>query len=386
MRFSNVPYIFIFFVFISCGIKRNGTGFSDVIHTASPGIRAYNLKTICRVTGESLPDENFPNSNNTGADYDVFGTDLGIMWHMNSNKVGIFFGDTNGKGFKPFANGGGGNGSNWRSNLLAFSEDIDLEDGLTFNGMATDAEGKAREVVAGGKANPRVYQTSIPTAAIRLNGVDYVHYMNIYKWTGPNCSWPTNYSSIAASYDDGKTWQRKHEVTFEPKSNFSQVAYAKKDGIVYMLGTRSGRGSAAYLARFRESDILNKNEYEYWNGNDKKWIKGDEKDASPVISAPVGEASLMYHDKYDMWILTHNYDYRCDNSEPIGKYLIVYRTAKEITDWSAPEILVSDRQFPGLYCAYMHPLKNDEDKLYFLMSLWGPYNTFLMSVDIEAKK
>jgi hypothetical protein len=31
---------------------------------------------------------------------------------MEGNKIGLFFEDTNGKGFQPFLNGGGGNGSN----------------------------------------------------------------------------------------------------------------------------------------------------------------------------------------------------------------------------------------------------------------------------------
>lgn len=387
MRLSYIVSIIFFFpIFAFCSSKQSGIYNSEtVVHTKSPDVKMYNLTRISRITGESLPDENFPNSNNTALDYDVHGTDLGIMWHMEGNKIGIFFGDTNGKGFKPFNNGGGGDVNNWRSNVLAYSVDTNLDDGLTISEMEIDSEGKAREVVPGGKTNPRKYQTSIPTSAIRLNGVDYVHYMNIYDWTAPNCSWLTNFSSVAASYDNGKTWQRKEEVSFEPLSHFSQVAYAKKDGMVYMIGTRSGRGDAGYLARFREEDILKKNEYEYWNGNSKKWIKGDENSATPVISSPVGEASLMYHEKYETWILTHNYDYRCDKSEPIGKYLIVYRTAKDITDWSTPEILVSDQQYPGLYCAYMHPLKNNEDKLYFLMSLWGPYNTFLMSVDIKKR-
>ncbi len=384
MRFiSTFVLVLLFSTFFYSATTQNvKVNNNVVVHTKLPSIKLHNLEKVARVTGKSLPHEKFSNSNNTALDYDVYGTDLGIMWHMQGNKVGIFFGDTNGKGFQP-SSGGGNVSDNWRSNVLAFSADTNLKDGLTIQSMVLDEDGKAREVVAGGKTNAQKYQTSIPTAAIRLNGVDYVHYMNIYDWTAPNCSWLTNFSSIAASYDDGQTWERKQEVTFDPMSHFSQVAYAKKDGMVYMIGTRSGRGDDAYLARFLEKDILNKKEYEYWNVNSKQWVKGDEESAAPVISGPVGEASLMYHKKYKTWILTHNYDYRCDKSEPIGKYLIVYRTAKDITDWSKPEILVSNQQYPGLYCAYLHPLNDNEDELYFLMSLWKPYNVFLMKVEIE---
>lgn len=374
--------IILFLVCISCKVVQQEETLSVDIEQKPSTIKTYGLKIISRVTGQSLPNENFSSSNNTASDYDVHGTDLGIMWQMTENQIGIFFGDTNGKGFRPFYKNGGGNGSNWRSNVLAFSQDLDMEDGLTFSEMVTDADGFAKEVIAGGKSNPKKYQTSIPTSAIRINGVDYVHYMNIYDWTAPNCSWLTNFSSLYASHDNGKSWNHRPEVTFHSLSNFSQVTYAKKDGIVYMIGTRSGRGGAGYLARFKEEDILNKSAYEYWNGTKAKWVIGNENAATPVIAPPVGEASLMYHKKLKRWLITHNYNYTCDRNDPQVKHVIMYRDSDDLINWSKPEILVSDDDYPGLYCAYMHPLKDNEDKIYFLMSLWGQYNVFLMSVNI----
>ena len=80
--------------------------------------------------------------------------------------------------------------------------------------------------------------------------------MNIRDWGGPHGRWLTNFSSLYTSKDGGSTWERCHEVTFSPDSHFSQVAYAKRNGWVYMIGTQSGRGDAAYLARFREKNIL----------------------------------------------------------------------------------------------------------------------------------
>ena len=378
MDFFKIIFFLLLFAIISCLSNEKASA-----EIQDPLLQFSNLKQISRLTGDPLENENFPSPNNTTKGYDVYGTDLGIIWKMSGSKVGIFFGDTHGKGFKPFLNGGGGNGSNWRSNVLAFSIDTNLMDGLSINEMIVDDKGKASEICAGGKTNPKVYQTSIPTSAIRAAGVDYVHYMNIYDWRGQNCSWLTNFSSLYASYDDGKTWEPKSEVKFNPLSHFSQVAYAKKDGFVYMIGTRSGRGDAGYLARFKEKDILNTREYEYWNCKSRQWIKGNEDAASPVIPPPVGEASLMFHEKYKRWILTYNYDYTCDRESPRKKHAIVYRDTDDITTWSRPKVLVSDDEYPGLYCAYMHPLKNNEDKLYFLMSLWGPYNVFLMSVDIS---
>jgi len=48
-----------------------------------------------------------------------------------------------------------------------FLSDTELTDGLKIDSMLLDADGKALEVCAGGKTNPEVYQTSIPTSAIR---------------------------------------------------------------------------------------------------------------------------------------------------------------------------------------------------------------------------
>ena len=60
---------------------------------------------------------------------------------MDGNRVGMFFGDTSGEGF--VVNKNGGNGSNWRSNVLAFSSDTELTDGLKIDSMLLDADGKA---------------------------------------------------------------------------------------------------------------------------------------------------------------------------------------------------------------------------------------------------
>ena len=337
-----------------------------------------NVRKVARVTGEPLPGERLYSPNNTGADFDVYGTDLGIMWKMGVQKVGLFFGDTSGKGFE--VNKNGGNGSNWRSNVVAFSSDMELDDGLKLDSMLLDEDGKAREICAGGKVNPHVYQTSIPTSAIRVGKMDCVHYMNIRDWGGKHGRWLTNFSSLYTSEDNGNTWVRREEVTFHPDSHFSQVAYARKGRWVYMIGTQSGRGDAAYLARFRGKDILDVSAYEFWNGTQKRWVRGDESAATPILRGPVGEASLMWHKKFKRWILTYQYDPNYDEAPVTSKGAILYCTAKDITDWGAPQLL-----YPSHYCAFLHPLKDNGDKIWFISSKWGPYNTFLMCGDLHME-
>ncbi len=387
-RWSNfrTKFAALFFIALSVAMLWPKTMFGQAPNSgAKTGILLANVKQISRVTGSPLPGESLPSPNNTATQYDVAGTDLGIIWALDNSRAGIFFGDTNGAGF--VAGGkGGGNGSNWRSNVLAFSDDTNLDDGLTINDMVLDSPGKAAEICAGAKNNPGKYNTSIPTAAIRAGGMDYVHYMNIYEWAGQNGRWLTNFSSLYASADDGRTWQRKNEVTFKSDSKFSQVTYAKKDGFVYMVGTLAGRGGAAYLSRISEQDMLNMTKYEYWNGNSKKWVKNNEQAATVIIEGPVGETSLLYHEKYKRWIIAYSYDSAYEKNPAKKFHAIVYRDAETLNGtWSDMKILATEDDYAGLYSPYFHPLKNKGDKLYFTMSLWKPYNVYLMSADIALQ-
>jgi hypothetical protein len=337
----------------------------------------YNLKRVARITGKSLEGETLPNSNKSDERYDVAGTDLGIMWDMGKGQVGILFGDTYGGDWK--ATGGDPDGPHWRSNVLAFSKDTDLEDGLTFSGMAlsSDGSGGAREIIPSDHIRDGTgSHTTIPTAAIKINGVDYIHYMDVRKWLKPG-EWATNFSGLYSSNDNGKTWQKCKGILFSDSSNFAQAAYARKDGYVYMLGTRSGRFGSAYLARFLEKDVLNLNEYQYWNSG-IGWVKGDEKHAKPVFNGPAGELSLVFNTKYKRWIVTYLNE---------KKRQIILRDAKEISGpWSAEKVLVNLKDYPAAYGAFIHPNKNSDDELFFLMSMWQPYNVFLMKSELKFNK
>lgn len=329
---------------------------------------------IARVTGDPPDGETFPNPNNTSRDYDVGGTDLGIIWEMAEGQYGIFFGDTYGADFTYDYEKNDPTGSNWRCNFLAFSTDKDMEDGLTINSTVTDSEGKAREIIYGAKDKSNNGDwTSIPTAAIRANGIDYVHYMNIRSWTSPK-GWVTNYSGLYRSSDNGKSWQECKGVRWDPDSSFGQAGYYKKDGYVYMIGTVTGRKSSPKLARFKEKDIETLSEYEYWNGSEKRWKKGDENYADNLFEDTVGELSFIYNARFKKWIIT----YFCSQ-----RYNITVRDADEITGpWSEPVEIASGKDYPRLYGSFIHPLSANDENLYFLMSKWVPYNVFLMKTKI----
>ncbi|WP_029904866.1 DUF4185 domain-containing protein [Prevotella sp. 10(H)] len=337
-------------------------------------LKIKKVEQVARVTGTPVQGDNLPSPNNTTDMYDVGGTDLGIVWEMEKGKYGIFMGDTYGKGFIPDQDDPATFGDNWRCNVLAFSKDNDLRDGITIDAMSVDEKGYAQELIPGGKdKSGNGDWTSIPTAAIRANNIDYVHYFNMKNWTG----WVTNYSGLYKSTDNGQTWSECPDVYFTSDSNFGQAGYFKKDGYVYMVGTETGRKSNPRLVRFKEKDIEKQYLYEYWNKDKNKWIRGDESEATNLFEDTVGELSIAYNTKYKCWIMA----YFCGK-----RYEISLRCATELTgEWSEPLTLATGRQYSQLYGSFIHPASLDGDELYFLMSMWRPYNIFLMKAELTTE-
>jgi Domain of unknown function (DUF4185) len=54
--------------------------------------------------------------------------------------------------------------------------------------------------------------------------------------------------------------------------------------------------------------------------------------------------------------------------------------------WSGPHILVTAKDFPQLYGAFMTPsfLRDNGQSLFFVMSQFGPYNTFIMKAALTV--
>jgi hypothetical protein len=375
-RFSVLAAAIGMMSYISCASSE-----PDGRHDARPPVRETGKSDlilsdygkVAGVTGN--PDvirSGIPCPNETDSRWNVGGTDLGIIWEISPGTYGLFFGDTYGADFRPVTGGGPGAASDWRSNVLAFSSDTDLDDGLSFDGMLTDGSDPDRAVEIIPRTGDRLF-TSIPTAAVSLDGKQYVHYM--YWQVGRDYD-PLNYSSIYSSEDGGRTWTScRDRIEFGNDSNFGMVGYAKKDGWCYMIGTHIGRSGSAYLARFRYGDILDKSSYEFWNGTDGKWVKGDEKAATVLIDGTVGELSFVWLEEYGMWLVLY-----FDSEE----YAICYRSAEEITGpWSVERVLVSGSEYSQLYGSYIHP-HIEGNAIYYTMSQWVPYNVFLMKAGVSV--
>lgn len=336
-------------------------------------LKVVKAAKIARVTGNSVAGEQLPNPNNTSEAYNIGGTDLGIYWRLGGDRVGVLFGDTYGRDWRP------GYTPDWRSNVLAFSTDTNLEDGLTFDSMLCDNDGNAKQVIfSAHDTSGQGDWSSIPTAAIRLNGVDYIHYMNVKAW---NPSWLTNWSGYAVSKDDCQTWEL-HTNIFSSTSKFAQQALWEKDGYVYSIGSIIGRRGLPYLARFQSADILNPSKYEYWN-SENGWCLGDETEASPLFGNYVdemyAEPTLVYHDYFQKWITVYYNEI---------KDQIVLRSADDLTgEWSEESIIVRGADYPEPYGGFIYPLNLTEPYIYISLSQWDPlYNVFLMKVDLEMNK
>jgi D-arabinan endo alpha-(1,5)-arabinofuranosidase len=296
--------------------------------------------------------------NQTGVKYDVDGADLGSMFDANGT-LWIAFGDTFGC-CRP--EGGGAGGENWRNNVLAYSTDHDLTDGITFDGMITGPDGHARAVLRKGRDDA----TLIPTNGIGIGSRIYLHYMAVKEW-GPPGEWTLNRSGWAYSDDQGQTWTQPADAVWQGDTQFGQAALLIHDDMLYIFGIHGGRFGGAALARVPQAQVLDMTAYTYWDG--AAWVS-DADSAAVVADAPVGELSVAWNDYLGRWIMTYLNEFR---------RAIVIREAPELTGpWSEPLTLVSGDDYPSLYGAFLHPWGSDGETIYFNMSQWGPYNVMLM--------
>ena len=306
------------------------------------------------VTGPESP-------NRTDKHWQVSGTDLGIGVTYEDETL-FFFGDT----FHPRQSQGGGGGGDWRSNVLARSSSRNGK-AIRIQAMVTDRPGHAREVLPSKKVNG-TEMTVIPTGACSVRHRLYLAFMSVRRWGAPG-RWETNYSGIAVSDDGGETW-KVQATRLNNKDNsdpWQMLTLVHHDRYVYIYGTPAGRAGAARLARVGENDLLSNELREYWDGS--QWST-NEQDADPVIAGPVSELSIAYHSASGKWLAA--YFREGMNS------IVVHTAAQPVGPWSAPHVVATAKEYPGLYGAFFHPRSMDQPYPVFLMSLWLPYNVRAM--------
>lgn len=330
----------------------------DAIPSENPlmPLQVRDTSLVAQITGAD-------SDNDTAGRWGIHGTDLGHMfWHR--DRLYMVFGDTFGEG--------GLGGKNWRSNTLALLADTDPAHGLRIESMITGPDGLAKELIPSRKIQG-IEKTVIPTNGISIDGRMYLHYMSVTRWGQGGGRWHVRHSGFAYSDDDGQNWTVPKNAIWPGGSGFEQVAFVQGDDYLYTLGIPEGRWGSILLRRVVPQDILDRNAYEYWNG--EGWT-GNPKTAAAIVPAPVGELSVAWSKRHDRWLMMYL------NPE---RRAAVLRTARELTGpWGDEQIVVTAEHYPGLYAPYIVPAANGGDDVYFTMSMWEPYNVFLMHLKLDA--
>ncbi len=304
--------------------------------------------------------------NRTDKRWQVYGTDLGIMWESAPGQIATAFGDTVGKGFHP----PGGQGPDWRSNVLAFSTDTDLSDGVTYDSMVQDSRCHAAELLSSRKLD-NVEITTIPTSGFAVGDRQYMSYMSIRTWNSIPGTWWTNYGGIAYSDDGGSTWVKDPYAQWDNifgVTKFQVTSMVPQGDYVYMFGTPNTRLADVGVARVLKDQVLNKSAYQYWQ--DGNWTPvGGYTAASTVVSAPAAELSVRYDESRGKWQMTYL---------DTAKMAITLRESSSPQgSWSNGARMVSVAEYPELYGGFMHPWSGGGD-LYFNITTWSDYNVFQM--------
>ncbi len=356
-----------------------------------------------------------PNSANKTDEYAVGGCDLGFpIYNSKNNTMYLAFGDT-------FMDAPSQSGL-WRSNVLAYSTDYDLTDGLSFDGFITNG-GRAASAIIDGYHLDSYEMTKIPTGGIEVNGVMYMFYFSKYSWNN-DAKLSMNYGGAVKSEDNGKSWSRVNDLSWLDDSmperkaeiekmanqdinlkdtdagitmethagySFTQVCPIDgKDGYVYILGEGGYRTAGIKLGRVKYAEIESFEAYEYYNGVDGAgnpvWLKGsaglktvDKNNGAYIINDVCSEQSVMYNKYLNKWMVVYLR----------GGKGIVYRTADNLYGpYSDMEVLMS-YEFPfedgvnSIYGGLVHEKYTEQNGkvFYFFLSRWKPvYNASLVKV------
>lgn len=295
--------------------------------------------------------------NQTGEEYGVDGTDLGssFLYH---DQLYIVFGDT----FDIYK-------SDWRCNVLAISSDDDPSDGITFDRMIEDRPGHAKELLPAKRIDFEEI-TVIPTYGVAVGDRLFLHYMSVEHW-GPPGRWDLGAAGFAYSDDAGENWTKDPEAILPGDTNWGQVAIEPHEGHLYLFGIPGGRYGDVKLARVVPDNLLRIDSWQYWDGG--AWV-ANATAAAVVAEGPAGELSVRWNSYYQRWLMMYLID---------DRGLIVVRTAPELTGpWDEPRVAVRSTDYPALYAPYMYPKWNHGPEIYFNMSLFGPYNVWLMKTEL----
>lgn len=294
--------------------------------------------------------------NRTDERWNVHGTDLGHLFEHEGQLV-MVFGDTFGPDKR-----------DWRSNALARLSQV-TRDGLLIGSMVSDERGWARELLRSKKVDG-VEHTIIPTNGVSVGSRMFLHAMSVRTWGRPG-RWECNHAMVAYSDDGGERWDTLGSPRWDGGSNFVQVAFVRHGGHVHLFGIPAGRFGGVQLARVPDEQLLDAGSYRYWDG--LSW-QSEPRRAETLVSAPVGELSVQWNESLGSWLMAYLDEHRA---------AIVFRRASSLTGpWGPPRVVAGAADYPQLYAPFLVPGLSQGRDVHFTMSMFGPYNVFLMRVSL----
>lgn len=339
---------------------------------ALAGEYSIEVERIGALTGPNAPGE-------MKAPY-ICGTDLGTMAEIDGTIV-MAFGDTFGWQGGRCARFG----PNWRSNVVAFTRDKDPSDGVTIEDWLSGADGKAVAAREGAHSNAfKGEQSRIPTAMVAVGDRLYMHTMSVHGFATMGGVWLCNSSGFGYSDDAGKTWHTAAAEFGDFRSAFNMLALSadrgagNEDGAyVYAIGTACGRFGGARAARVKAGEVLDVAAWEYFDG--EGWSP-DRARAAEIITPGVGEGSLVWNGGLGQWMYT--------TLNELSATIELRLAPEPQGPWSEPLALAAGADYPQGYGAFMTPAWISEDGLtfYFVMSQFGPYNTYVMRATLTPKQ
>ena len=322
---------------------------------------------VCRMVGTN-------NSLKVG----VWGTDLGIpvITYINGQKkIAFLFGDV----FSPPSGG---------ANAIAYADfPIDGCPDLTW---VTDEKGRFREMWSSQRKDG-VDASTVPAGAIDIDGTLYVYAMRVTHWKKKLSKDDVTHAYGVLFKHTSNGEYVETDVRWGLDSKFVNVAPVLgrlPDGskVLFLVASGQYRESPIYLAYVSLDHIEDIDYYMYFTGlvdGQPQWSPNIE-EAVPIIdSVNVGELSIIYHDKLGLYILMFK-------DWSLGGGLKIMTAHDPWGPYSDPTTLSPcypkpswfDKNWGGCYGGYLVPGSYGVDgkDLYYILSIWRPYATFLMKI------
>ena len=268
--------------------------------------------------------------------------------------------------------------------MLGHSSDLNPADGVLWDGWYSGDDGRAIAVSEGAHEPAFTGEgTRIPTSMVTVGKRLYLHYISIHGFAQMGGQWLCNFSRFVYSDDAGESWTEATSDFGTTADRFNMLALSKQGGVgnkggryVYAVGTACGRFGGARVGRAPAGRLLDNSAWEYFDG--RRWSK-TRNDAAEVIRPPVGEGSLVWNVGIRRWM----YSYLNEDAHAIELRL----ARAPWGPWEKPLTLARADDYPALYGAFMTPsfIKNNGKTFYFVLSQFGPYNTYIMEATFKTR-